>query len=444
MNGVFRGRGDTTSVMQSTSGSASSTRNYPLLLSSQFLGALGDNMILMVILGQLTFKFQAGEITEQTLGRANAIYTSLLFIPYFLLAPLAGYLNDRFPKTRWLAGGNALKLCGTILAAVGLMLGMDWQGWGYLIVGVGACVYSPGKYGILPEILPAERLVKANGTVEMLTLVAILMGNIAGAKLIDSYPALTCYTVLLAVYGLSFALNLFMTPTPSDTSVRFKRSIGEFFEHFVSLMRLARLGRILLGTALFWVCGAVMKMNFQPWGLKTLGLASNTGIALLGLWLSVGIMVGSVLAGQMHRVSDLSATRKYGFALGGVVVLLGLLGYAPTLLEWHIQFNFLGKQVLPAVVLLVGAGVVAGLFLIPLNAALQAESDPKKLGKTIATQNFLENLAMSIGGGMVLFATNSGASAPLVFLGLAVFVCVAMVLLRFPVGNESETKGEMK
>lgn len=408
------------------------SRNYPLLLASQFLGALGDNMILMVILGQLTFKFQSGEITEQALGRANAIYTSLLFVPYFLLAPLAGYLNDRFPKTCWLAGGNAIKLTGTLLATAGLMLGLDWQGFGYFIVGIGACVYSPGKYGILPEILPAERLVKANGTVEMLTLVAILLGNIAGAKLIDNLPALSCYGVLLAVYGLSFALNLFMTRTPSDESVRLQRSIGEFFGHFAALMRSARLGRILLGTALFWVCGAVMKMNFQPWGLKTLGLASNTAIALLGLWLSVGIILGSLLAGQLHRVSDLSVTRKYGFALGGMVVLLGLLGYVPALLDWQFQFQVLGKQVVPAIVLLMGAGVLAGLFLIPLNAALQAESDPAKLGKTIATQNFLENLAMSVGGGVVLLATSSGASAPLVFLGLAGFVLLAMGLLRIP------------
>ena len=95
------------------------TRNYPLLLVSQFLGALGDNMILAVILGQLTFQFKQGTITAQHLGTANAIYTTLLFIPYVLLAPLAGFLNDRFAKTRWLLGGNAIKLLGTSIGTVG-------------------------------------------------------------------------------------------------------------------------------------------------------------------------------------------------------------------------------------------------------------------------------------------------------------------------------------
>ena len=92
-------------------------RNYPLLLVSQFLGAFGDNAILAVILGQLTFQQQAGKITESQLSAANAIYTSLLFVPYVLLAPLAGYLNDRYAKTRWLSGGNLIKLLGTLIGS---------------------------------------------------------------------------------------------------------------------------------------------------------------------------------------------------------------------------------------------------------------------------------------------------------------------------------------
>jgi LPLT family lysophospholipid transporter-like MFS transporter len=111
-----------------------------------------------------------------------------VFVPYVLLAPLAGYLNDRFPKTNWLLGGNLIKLTGTLLAMLSISGDPLWQGIGYFIVGIGACVYSPAKYGILPEILAKERLVKANGTIEMLTLVAILIGTVGGAVLVDKLP----------------------------------------------------------------------------------------------------------------------------------------------------------------------------------------------------------------------------------------------------------------
>ena len=94
------------------------TRNYALLLISQFLGALGDNVILAIILGPVMKSFADGKITSQEQSIANIFYTSLLFVPYLLCASLAGYVNDRFPKTRWLALGNAVKLAGSALAAL--------------------------------------------------------------------------------------------------------------------------------------------------------------------------------------------------------------------------------------------------------------------------------------------------------------------------------------
>ena len=309
-------------------------RNYPLLLASQFLGAFGDNAILAVIVGQLTLLQRSGEIGLDDLRTRSAIYTSLLFIPYVLLAPLAGYLNDRYSKTSWLLGGNLLKVVGAGVCSLSIWHGYVWQAPGYLIVGIGSTIYGPAKYGILPEILPRERLVKANGMVELLTLLAILSGAIAGSVLVDRAPIWVCYAALLGTFGLALALNVGMTPTPSSPGVRLGTSVREFFRHLgqmlcspipswrglggapqfvgegmASALRGTRLGKILIGTALFWVCGAGMKINFQPWGLDVLHLPDNTQIALLGVWLSVGVMVGSLMAGAAFQVGDRKSTR---------------------------------------------------------------------------------------------------------------------------------------
>lgn len=408
-------------------------RNYPLLLAGQFLGAFGDNAILAVIVGQLTYLQKAGAITAAELRTSNTIYTSLLFLPYVLLAPLAGYLNDRYAKTAWLTGGNALKLLGTGVCGLSVWFGPVWQGLGYLLVGVGACFYGPAKYGILPEILPRERLVKANGTVELLTLVAILGGAIAGSVLADVFKdrVLVSYGVLGAIFGAALLCNFLMTPTPANPEVRLNRSVREFTGHLRDLLRSPRLGRVLVGTALFWVCGAALKINFQPWGLDVLNLPDNTQIALLGLWLSVGVMAGSVLAGQLHPVDDLRGTRRYGFALAGMLALLWSVG---TLDFWRTPVVQLGPLhlVVPVVALLIATGLVAGLFLIPLNAALQAESHPDKLGKTIAVQNLFDNLGMLLAGVFVFAGVKAGLSASGVFLGLAVAVTALVAWLRIP------------
>ena len=406
-------------------------RNYPLLLAGQFLSAFGDNAILAVIVGQLTYLQKAGAITATELRTHNTIYTSLLFVPYVLLAPLAGYLNDRFAKTRWLVGGNALKLLGTALCALGVWFGPTWQGVGYFVVGIGACFYGPAKYGILPEILPRERLVKANGMVELLTLVAILGGAIAGSVLADVFKdrVLVSYSVLTGIYGTALLLNFLMTATPHKAHLRLADSVVGFTGHLRALLTAPRLCRILIGTALFWVCGAAMKINFQPWGLEVLHLPDNTQIALLGLWLSVGVMAGSILAGQLHQVGDLRRTQAYGFALAGMLALLftvNSFGF------WRTPVVQLGPLplVVPVVLLLIATGVTAGLFLIPLNAALQSESDPEKLGKTIAVQNLFDNLGMLLAGTYVFASVKAGLSPSGVFLGLAIGVAALVTWLR--------------
>src|ERR1035438_2286188 len=156
-------------------------RNYPLLLVGQFLGAFGDNFLLKAILGPLTYALSSGKITESAVNGENALFSLVFSVPFIVLAPLAGFLNDRMPKTSWLVGGNLIKIAGAAIGMAGACLlngprGHLVQVIGYSVVGLGACVYSPAKYGILPEIVATDRLVKANGTVEMLTLVAIVFG----------------------------------------------------------------------------------------------------------------------------------------------------------------------------------------------------------------------------------------------------------------------------
>lgn len=179
-----------------------------------------------------------------------------------------------------------------------------------------------------------------------------------------------------------------------------------------------------MGTALFWVCGAVLKMNFQPWGQQVLKLKTMTQISLLGLWLSLGVMAGSVLAGQLYPVGELRATRRYGWLLAAGIALLGTIG-------WFLDLG-IGHPMTLAVALLIVTGLMAGLFLIPLNAALQAESHKDKLGKTIATQNGFENLAM-LGGSLIAFLdVKVGFNPSELLLALAAVVTVAALWLKIP------------
>jgi LPLT family lysophospholipid transporter-like MFS transporter len=408
-----------------------SSRNYPLLLAGQFLGAFGDNFVFAAILGPLTFQLLSGRITEQDVNWQNLLFSVVFFLPFILLAPIAGYVNDRRPKTTWLIGGNAIKLLGTAIGLFGVWLhagdfhaSRAWQLIGYAVIGIGACVYSPAKYGILPEILPAERLVKANGMVEMLTLVAILGGLWGGAKLFDQTRSLTlCYLINAGFYLCALVLNAAMTRTPHDATARLGDSVGAFGRSLRDLVTHPRLGRVLLGCGMFWFVGAVLRANLQGWGLNTMRTAgvaeiTNEKLTLLKIGMILGIVSGSLLAGQWHRTGDLSWTRRYGLLMAAAVASLGLVG------------GHAGLMV--AVVLLVAAGLTSGLLLIPLNAALQHESDPAKRGKTIAVQNFTDYLSMSVGMGFMAVLTWTGLLANGIFIAVAVTLAVLAIALRIP------------
>jgi LPLT family lysophospholipid transporter-like MFS transporter len=172
---------------------------------------------------------------------------------------------------------------------------------------------------------------------------------------------------------------------------------------------------------MFWFAGAVLRSNLQGWGLQTLQAAgvgdiTNQKLALLKIGLIAGIVLGSVLAGFLHKVGDLSWARRYGVILAGGILLLGLLG---------------GKLgLIAAVAALIATGVAAGLLLIPLNAALQHESDHAKLGKTIAVQNFVDYLAMLVGAGFLQLMTSFNLLPSQVFIALALTLVLLAVALR--------------
>ena len=125
-----------------------------------------------------------------------------------------------------------------------------------------------------------------------------------------------------------------------------------------------------------------------------------------------------MLAGQLHKIGDLSWSRRYGFLMAIGILFLGLLG---------------GKfGLIPVVIALLATGVFSGLLIVPLNASLQHESDHTRLGKTIAIQNFIDYLAMLFGAGFLGVLTKFGFSSLQVFLALPVALALISVALRVP------------
>ncbi len=83
------------------------------------------------------------------------------------------------PKGKVMFLSNAIKVAGCVMMLLGLHPLLS-----YAIVGLGAAAYSPAKYGILTELLPNSQLVKANGWIEGLTILSVIMGVVLGGQLV--------------------------------------------------------------------------------------------------------------------------------------------------------------------------------------------------------------------------------------------------------------------
>jgi LPLT family lysophospholipid transporter-like MFS transporter len=137
---------------------------------------------------------------------------------------------------------------------------------------------------------------------------------------------------------------------------------------------------------------------------------TNQKLVLLLIGMVAGIVLGAVLAGQLHRTGDLSWSRRYACIMAAGFAGLGILGG---------RFGLV-----PAVLVLVAVGAASGLLLVPLNAALQSESDSARLGKTVSVQNFTDYIGIALGGAYLSFLSSFGlgANKDMVLIGITVAV----------------------
>src|SRR6195952_6012823 len=146
-------------------------KGFYTIMSAQFFSSLADNALLVAAIELL-----------RTSGAPSwhvRALTPMFALFYVILAPLVGAFADAVPKGTVMLVSNSIKVVGCLLMLFGTNPLLA-----YGVVGLGAAAYSPAKYGILTELLPNSQLVKANGWIEGLTIMSIILGIAFGGQLI--------------------------------------------------------------------------------------------------------------------------------------------------------------------------------------------------------------------------------------------------------------------
>ncbi|MCK9382378.1 MAG: lysophospholipid transporter LplT [Sulfuritalea sp.] len=361
---------------------------FYIIMAAQFFSALADNALLIAAIAILRDM------------HAPAAYEPLLktffTVSYVALAAFVGAFADSMPKWRVMFISNGIKILGCSLMFFDLHPLLA-----YAVVGLGAAAYSPAKYGILTEYLPHRLLVVANGWIEGLTVVAIILGVVLGGALIRpeishsllslDFPVIetgvnTVAEMTLVVIGtlyLTAALfNLYIPDTGVDHKPLKRNPIYLFheFNHCLKLLWRDRLGQISLAvTTLFWGAGATLQFIVLEWARVALNLDLSKASLLQGV-VAVGVAIGAVLAARMITLKKSVRVIPLGIAMGvGVIAMIGV------------------RDMWLATPLLVLIGVLSGFFVVPMNALLQHRGHILMgAGHSIAVQNFNENISILV------------------------------------------------
>jgi hypothetical protein len=395
---------------------------FYIIMAAQFFSALADNALLIAAIAILRDMHAPTEY--------EPLLKTFFTVSYVALAAFVGAFADSMPKWRVMFISNGIKIlgCSMMFFSVHPLIA-------YAVVGLGAAAYSPAKYGILTEYLPHRQLVIANGWIEGLTVVAIILGVVIGGMLIKPDIAqmiLSCdfplfdtgidtiaemnLLIIGVLYLTAAVFNLYIPDTGVDHKPLKKNPIYlvHEFNHCLKLLWRDKLGQISLAvTTLFWGAGATLQFIVIEWAKAALNLDLSKASMLQGV-VAVGVAIGAVLAARMITLRKSVRVIPLGIAMGIGILVMTIV-----------------RDTWAAMPLLVIVGILSGFFVVPMNALLQHRGHILMgAGHSIAVQNFNENLSILIMTGIYSVLLKAGLHIYWVIVLFGLFVAGTMWLVR--------------
>ncbi|UFH60278.1 acyl-[ACP]--phospholipid O-acyltransferase [Sulfurovum mangrovi] len=360
-----------------------------------FLNAMTDLGHKIILQNTIFKSYEGPELIILT-----AIVNALILLPFIFLFSPAGFISDKYPKTKVVEYASLAAVAITSLILISYYSGAFWLSFLLtFVLAAQSAIYSPAKYGLIKEMVGNSNLASANALVQTVTIISILLGAVIYSLFFESllqdrsmdaseiltYIAPVGYLLIAAsMIEYLFARRLLKTfPAVSvDEAAHFEpkkyTNLHYLRENIHTLKSSEAIWLSILGLGIFWGISQVVVAIFGEYLKSDIGV-TNTVVAQGLLSLSgFGIIAGSLFAA---RVS------KHYIETG--IIPVGALGMTAVLYMIPTMHTVEGLALL-----LFGFGFFAGLFIVPLNALIQFAAPDEKLGKVLAGNNFVQNIFM--------------------------------------------------
>lgn len=414
-------------------------RTYWALNGTMFQGAFSDNVIRFILsMLALDVAMAATDTSEagNALGAQYVMYIGIVFaLPWILAFSLSGWLSDRFSKARVTQGTKCMEIATMLFACVALGLANLWLGLVVMFfMSLQSALFSPSKYGILPEVLPENRVGWGNGVLQGFTFAAILVGTIVGPLLYGAFteelwiPGVLLVTAAGAGLGISLTMRK-VPPADPKAPPRYNpllaiKSFGP------TIARHTGLRWAFTGVFVFWILAVALQSAVIQL-LKNILQLDDSVVGLAYLPVVIGNGVGAFLVSLASRKGTVLWPILAGaVAMGSGCAAVWML--TPTEVEQGVSVS---RDVLFAMMAVLGlTGLGAGMFIVPLNTFVIETSDAKLRGGIWGVLNFATAVAWLAGAVFYQQTTALRGSPGDTFLASAALLAVTAVVmtLRFP------------
>jgi len=383
-------------------------RNVSLFLGGQTVSLLGSMLVQYAVLWYLTLTTKDGAIL--------ALSVAFGFLPQAIVSVFGGVWADRHNRKYLIMAADAAIALATLALALFMMSGVTsvWLIFAAMAIrSAGAGVQTPAVAAALPQIVPADKLLRING----------INGAIQSGMMLGAPPVAALLYANLPLHGIFFidvataAIGIgILALVPLRAVVRSGERVG-YFDDLKEGVRY--IGEQQYVKWVLYLFGGIMVAVGAPSMLTPLMVVRSFGeevwkLTALELAFSIGMLLaGAAIAAWGDRFQRTTLIVWSTVALSALTIGLGL---SPVL--W----------VFLLMMFLVGVGVP--FFSTPIFTVLQESVDPERLGRVFGFVSIVSAVGMPVG--MLVFgplANVISVEAVLVISGVLMFGIAALAFM---------------
>lgn len=388
-----------------------------IFLTGQTITTFGSFLVQYAIMWHLTLSTKSGVVL--------ALAAVFGFLPQAIVSVFAGVWADRVNRKLMIIVSDSVIALATLGLALLMLSGVKDLWLIFLVMAVrsvGAGVQMPALSALLPQIVPADQLMRVNGINSSIQSALGLLAPVAAAAVYAymSLEAILFIDVATAIIGLSL-LALVPVPTLARVASADKPSYFTDLKDGITYIFGNPLVRWVMA-----IFGIVFLLIVAPSNLSPLMVVRNFGtevwmLTVLEIAFGVGMLIGGILISVFAAKID---------RLGAIVttsILFGLLaigmGFTTNLIVFYSLFFVIG--------------VIVPAFSTSAFTLLQETVEPERQGRVFGFVGIVMSTAMPLGMAILGPLADVVSVELLLIITGAMTVLIATVAVLLPSGKRA-------